>query len=60
MTPLYKKRFIMPSAAGSTTQKDVKLVGIFTDIKTCDTIEEALKSFDELEERRRNNRTEWK
>jgi len=60
MTPLYKKRVIMLPSPSSTTQKDVRILGFFTEVKTCDTIEDSLKSFDELEERRKNNKREWR
>jgi hypothetical protein len=60
MTPLHKKAVIMPSAPNSTTQRDIKTVGFFSELKTCDSVEESLKSFDELEDRRKGNKREWR
>ncbi len=60
MTPLFKRSVIMLPAASNTTQKDVKIVGLFTELKTCDTIEESLKSFDEIEKLRSHNKREWR
>ncbi len=60
MTPLFRRSVIMPTAISNTAQKDVKTVGIFTDIETCDTIEESLKSFDEIEALRIKSKREWR
>jgi len=42
------------SAGTSFSRGD--LAGFFTDVKTCDTIEDGLKSFDELAERNKKRR----